>query len=1625
MARKRLNKKVAIIGSLIFAFVVFAAIGAFLYLSGDPEKFIRDGDAALLAGDYKEAALNYNKARSRAKSDSLKIELLFKIADAYINIDKWNNVLGCWNRIVQVDPKNIKARLSLLNYFYIMANSVADIGGAGPWQEIVSQVSELMEVAEDAELLNEYTASWEPFGLQQTGMGDSQLSAYLHLLRGRAILETAIAGAVTDPDESLERAIDDLEEVRKLQPGNVDMHWHLARAIEKEGDIAASRGDLDQKNEAAEQAKKILEQAVELATDNPKTHINLLQMKLTVARERGSREQIEALEPEYQSLVDKFNTSAEAFSALCKYHQLIGLKNIDKAVEAAERAFELDKEDVGYAIRAAVVNYVKYSAYGQTSHIHRAVGILDNALTLPDAQDKPGPKRWAKRSSRIVLYSLLAQYYIEQVLEPQRSGITTESQKEQLISKAKEVVHQIEQLIGSGEDPTVVKWRGMLDLAEGNKTVAVKKLYTTYEQYKASGRRDRVLAYWLAQIFRGTTEIGAANEFFLSALDAPSGIHEVKPEALLDYAEVLLKLKDNIGALNVVGFFEDNYWADDRSKVLRVMAYIGGGQFDEAEKELIDAAPDDPNTIKLNWELVWAKSRKLQRAIVQKRTQDIIAQVVPEADEQQRLEVEAADAMTQAELAGYYDTLAQLIEKILPIEPNSVSIDSAMTVFRRYVRDGKLKEAEELIDKYLEYFPDNVTALFLKDALAEPQPDKISPERLYEIEENIRAGVADPAARAMGLGTFYRSSGEPNKAIPEFKKALETYTAAADKEITGLQRLAVIALYEIALQSRDWQLAEQMTDIARRENLDGCQGDFYTARVTIGKEQWEEALTKINESLKQRPVFSYAYMLRSIVNAAIGNEYASVEDARKAQSFNPTDGAVAKRLTFVLLERNKRLGDSATPDQVTETRDALTRALALNPRDLQLLSFYAEYISDDEPERAMALRQYLQKNAPSMLNALLLGKMATRIAVKEEDARQKNAYFAIAASAFERALAMEPQNKEVLGAYAEYYRLIGQDEKAEQLLAQSQDEKLLWSYHIRAGQFKRAKELLEQLYQADSKDSSIIKGLLLVADGTADEEGIRKYSEELLLLEDNLGNHLFQIQAFLKIGLVKEAEQRLQSLREEYPDDSRVSLLDAWLAMRQGRLDKALDLANRSLETDDSSAEAWRLRGQINLIKADYSQAISDLKKSKLLLDEPVTRVALTRAYLRAARSEDAITELEATIDHPQAPPGARALLEDVYWRLGRMEPLKRFYARTLEKFPDSVHWHTRAGAFALTQEEFGRAEQLYKQALQLSKKDGKPNRAALSGYLKVLLSAGRFNKLFREAGKYIDGEHAPVAYFRMAEAKMKVGDRETATQYCRSAADKAGANEAAASDILKSMYELLGFEAVRSYCSEKLEGNPDSLSANYTMFNLMDISGEYNKALHYLDKCIQLMGPAHPQRLKYLMEKARILAMAYIKTSDNNYLRSAITEHESLLVEAPNNITVLNNLAYLLAENNQKLPQALEYAERAHNLIPNNSSLLDTYAYVLYKNGRYSEAAETLQAALQQYEQQSISAPAEVYEHLGMIKEKLGARAEALAAYKQALKVGADKLSQTVKERISSAIERLSRAGDGGADSE
>ncbi len=1665
MANRRLNKKVALIGSVIFVGLVLGAILVILQLSGDPQELMKDAEAALIAArqetdeqikqqHYDRAESSFRGAYARAKTDALRQEVLFKMVDMYLEVEdkEWPFVLGCWDEIIRINPNNAGARFGRLKYFYILSDS--SIGG--PWQEVQKQASEFLTVAENEDLLMEDTSRWDVFETKQDTRR-LRLGPYLYLLRGRAALEMASMGAVTNRDETITQAIDDLNKVREYDPNNIDAYWYLAMATITKGEIAASRGGPEERDKAVQQATAILEQAVQSAQTEPKAHINLLSMKLMLAKSDDpakQKEQIEALEPEYLSLVRNFDSSAEAFAAISRFYSVysayigprIGHEKLDKAIEAIEKAIGLDEQNVVYSINAANLYYRRFSLYKQKPQIYKAIETAKKALTFPDAQDTPGPRHRANTTNRFMLYAFLANCYIEQILEPAEPE--TPSQTAVLMKGAEQAVHEIEQIFGSGEEPLIIKWKGMLELAKGNKEAAVKDLYTAYEKFKAvkppepPWPRDNEfsqLSYTLAKIFQDTPEVGMVAEFLISALY--SGIGEIKPEARLDYVDVILKFGNWSDAIENVNAFEDYFGSNDRSRRLRIRSYIGARQFDEAERELANSVQDDPETIKLSLDLVQTRIRQIQLSMVQKEMREspdrILLQTEPE---EEPVGLTADVGVMTEDLKNYRRFEMELLEKLLQVEPNSVGQNSIVGVCRNYIAQGQADRVKSLVEKYLEHFPDDSVVSVYKHILSEPDPVNISQQRLNEIEEQVLSNITDPVRRAAQLGIFYRRHNETEKAKRHLSMAVETGTSRqniTEGPAFEYMQIAASHLLDIALTTKDWELAEQITKTTSRENLDNCQGRVFAARLAMAKGKFEDALAAVNECLKQKPVFSYAYMLRSEINAALGNEHASMEDILTAASFNPLDGIIAKASANVLYNRNQKLGDSVSSAQVVEVRNALERAISLNPGDLSLLSLYAEYIAPTEPMRAIAIRQDLQSAAPNMDNALLLGQLATQVALKETNAKLKEAIFGIAASAFEQARKIDPRDKRMLYYYAEYFRARGQDDNATALLQESQEQNLLWDHYFQQGRYDDAGRVLQQLYGSGTKDAVVLRGLLLVAEKTNDKEAVKKYTSELIAFEDTAENNLVQIEAFLRAGLIREAEYKLQSFKEKYPGERRILMLEGWLLMRQGQLQKALELTNRNLQANRNNPMAWRLRGEINFFLANYDKAISDLRESKLLSDEPLTRLSLARAYMAAGRSEDAITELQVMINTPGIHTEARLLLEQIYSRLDRKPALKKLYEETLEKFPESVQWLNRAGAFAVKTGDFDKAEQLYQKAYLLSSHTNPPGdagsrqkdalyTAAFDGYMNALiLGAGqqgtgnwnprKLDKVFEECGKYLEGSLAPAAYLRIAQAKLKLGDKTSAVEYCHEAVDKAGEDETLASEVLLRMLVMLGPDEVLRYCRGKLETNPDSIVANFAMFNLAKINNEYDKAIDYIQKCINLTDPDSPRRLQYIMKKADILILAYEKSSDKNYLSAAITVYESLLNKMPNNTIILNDLAYFLAENNERLPEALQYAKRALDEQPNNPGYLDTYAYVLHKRGENSQAVEFVAASLQQYQQNNILVPAVVYEHKGLIKEALGAKDEALAAYRQALEAEDDGLTQEARQRINKAIERLS----------
>jgi tetratricopeptide (TPR) repeat protein len=1641
MAKKRLNRKVALIGFVVFVFAGIAAIAAFLYLSRDPAKFLKDGDTSIASARqttdkeqrkllYADAESKYKKAYGRSKTDEAKVVASYRLTDVFIETGEWRDVLGCWANIIRLDSKDIKARYCRLKYMYIIAQT----SPGAIWQEVAKQTSDLIDLIEKPgatpDLATTSISKWEIEALKQKDEPEHKLGPYMYLLRGRANLAVAQLGLVTNREETIKQAVLDLEKVKQLEPANPDIYSYLAQAAAFKGSLESSKGDPEASTRGEKEAISVLTEGIKNADNKVKANINLLTMKHAFSFAQASdvnadqTKQLLAMESEYLALVSNFSSNAESYAALTGFYgdYRLGPIYLDKAIEAIEKAMSLDNNNVDYALTASSLYSRRFNIRKQPADVAKTINITKAALSFPDAQEAVGPQSQVIKINQLRLHSMLAYCYIDQILDSTESQ--SESENQQLLINARQEVRQLEQLFGSGDDPQVIKWQGLVELAaakieKGDFAPIIRKLYKTYTQLKASGRSDPQLSYRLGKTFEYTAESGAVAEFLAAALT--NGIEAAQPEARLDYAELILKVAMWKAALAHIDLFEERCGVTDRSRILRIRANIGSREFAEAEKHLEQLPQQNPSWKTLKMGLLESKCSQL-RVIISRRAEkpqtgavllNTLTPKGPAADKEQR----SAEQL-MAEMKNALSAYIEYIDKLSPEDLNSLDNAAISSMCETAITAGQLDQAKPILDKFLKLQPDNTTAVFYKKLFAEPDPAKVSTERNMKIREESLAGITDPVRRAMSLGAFYQTSGEPNKAEEQFKKLapppigtgeLKTDTASLHR-ITGF-------LFDIAVEKNNWETVDKIIQIARQGNYDDCSGDFYAARAALAREQYESALASIDSALSQRPVFGYGYLLRSRINSGLGNEAAALTDMRTAASTNPLDRNIAKELAIRLYVRNQSLGKNASSSQLTETKSILDWAMALNPGDVQLISFYAEYISETEPDRAIALRQSLQENMPSVQNALLLARLALKVGLDSADTQRHQALLAMAESALLQAQKMAPQDPAVLDMLAKYYRDTGNPAKAEELLKGSNNSQLVWRNYMMTGEYDKARKILAEAYNANPKDEITLRGLVYLAEKTGDKASLTKYGDQLMSASETPDNHLLIIQTYLNAGLIKDAEQKLESFREKYPTDRKGLLLSSWLSMSKGNLKEAFELANKCLEGNQSDAIAWRLRGQINGMMTNYDQAIMDLKQSKVLLDDPSTRIALAKIYLKTGRVEDATIELKSVVEDPQAPDEARTMLEQIYSRAGKKEVMDDFYAKIIKQLPDNVYWLKRAAGFAGATGDFAKAEQLYETALKKSIEQGKADNDALGGYLRATLAAGKTDKLFEEAGKYIDGNLAPVAYFWMAEGKMKLGDRATAVQYCRKAVDKAGNNDALAVQVLQKVYALLGEQETEQLCQDKLKLQPDSFTANWVMYHMNRIKGDYSKALEFLDKSFKNISPDQPEWMTYMLQKAEVLILAFTKTSDKKYLKDAMDVYESLLKKTPNNTSILNNVAYILADNNQDLDKALEYAKRACEMRPDDPVYLDTYATVLYKMGKNTEALQYQLTSIQRYESQNGEAPIEAHENLGKIHEKLGNISKAKAAYEQAIESGGKDMQKDVKERINAAIERLAKS--------
>jgi tetratricopeptide (TPR) repeat protein len=491
-------------------------------------------------------------------------------------------------------------------------------------------------------------------------------------------------------------------------------------------------------------------------------------------------------------------------------------------------------------------------------------------------------------------------------------------------------------------------------------------------------------------------------------------------------------------------------------------------------------------------------------------------------------------------------------------------------------------------------------------------------------------------------------------------------------------------------------------------------------------------------------------------------------------------------------------------------------------------------------------------------------------------------------------------------------------------------------------QMPEAARYYAQSLKNDPDNAGILSLAFFYATTSGDIEGAGRYAAQIVAkTPDERSARLALAVIAFKHKDYAEARKSL-SLSAKGPFQVLVvSLFDGWAAAASG--DAAGAMADMKTLSAQSGAEG--LAAFHTALIADYlAQPETDADYKKALLANRVSPRVIQAygIYLeRAGRADDARALYEKFASEGAITPIAQ-------------DGLARIAAN---KKPDPF----------IRNAEDGVAESLFGMAASLNDRQSADIsilylRMAL--YLRSdlaladLLLADRFETL----GKYEDA----VAIYRKIDKS---------SPYYRMAATQAAVNE---SRLDKKNAAIADLRAL----AQAFPGDGENWTA---LGDAYRNENDFTAAIDAYDHAEKAVGA--PGKSDWTLFYARAMAQDSAKHWDK-----AEADINTALKLSPEQPELLNYLGYSWVDRNQRIPEALAMLEKARQLRPYDGYIVDSVGWAYYRLGRYSEAAQTLEAAV-------LLVPGDptVNNHLGDALWKSGRKLEARFQWNHALTFNAE----------------------------
>ncbi len=880
---------------------------------------------------------------------------------------------------------------------------------------------------------------------------------------------------------------------------------------------------------------------------------------------------------------------------------------------------------------------------------------------------------------------------------------------------------------------------------------------------------------------------------------------------------------------------------------------------------------------------------------------------------------------------GLEDDAARLVDRATTADTAPLSLVRARVAFA--LRRDRKDDAAAMVRRAQRAFPDNPN---LTRAVAAIERDGVRPAILRLL---VPAAAGDRAAPLRAWADYCAAMGRDVEA----DQALRDAEKAAPADLRVLR-----ARFAAALDRGDSVLAGRLTDRLDRLERDPVRATLRRTRIALRRQDYGQAETLVRGAAGRRPLSSEAWWLLGEILRAKRDFRGAVDAYGRALRLKPELVPAHSGLAQVLSLRGERRAAVAQ----------LERAAALRPDDVTLWQTCLDALAVDEPDRALRLRERLDKRLPGDHgNRRAMAALLTRLGRGDEAEKLLVAL-----------VAESPGSPADAWALARFYDRRGNHARGKAVMRTFLDRKdgagdfaarLIYARYLAAASLDR--EALEAYRRAmEIEDRKTMPATLELARTLMRRRRVAEalpYFKRAVAVVRERGVLASYIGALAAAGRNKEAEAQLAVYRKQYGEDPKSAVLAGLMWAHRGDVGKAAAAFDRAVQLGPRDARAFFLRARFRFQHRSagrWTQVREDLTKAIELSPRFLPPRELLAEWYLESRPPDrgaAAAELRKVLEFRPDYTPARLQLADLLLATGKFGQLRTFLEESRKRLPDLAVWDRLSAALAAAR---GKPEAALAELERFYRKQ--QSAAALELYAGALLGTGKAGKCLEVLSASAGPATTPLLRALKGRALIAVGRKAGGKTELAAALDLAATQNAQLVEVIAQVARALSApEAVAL-----LDAAADKVPAR--TFELESAAADVLRAAGDYAGAAARLAALDPPRVEPPERRAALLkglASLYVLLGR---FEDAQAAYRRVLRITPDDAAVLNDLAFLLTEHLDRPERAAPLAEKAlehsqpYSRI--HAAALDTLGWTRFRTGKPGPAEFALRQSVQEWPQ-------------------------------------------------------------------